>query len=55
MARLHGALLQTVLRSCAREVRELKRLVDEGYLILIGAGRGAHYRVGPVLARTLSK
>ena len=36
-------------------VRELKRLVDEGYLILIGAGRGAHYRVGPVLARTLSK
>ena len=30
-------------------VRELRRLVDEGYLALIGEGRGARYEPGPKL------
>jgi ATP-dependent DNA helicase RecG len=33
--------------------RELKRMVDDGYLILSGSGRGAHYLPGPMLARFL--
>lgn len=35
--------------------RELKRIVDDGYLILSGSGRGAHYLPGPALARFLQK
>lgn len=35
--------------------RELKRLVDDGYLLLSGSGRGAHYLPGPVLAQSLQK
>ena len=35
--------------------RELKRMVGDGYLILSGSGRGAHYLLGPALARLLQK
>ena len=35
--------------------RELKRMVDDGYLILSGTGRGAHYLPGPGLAGFLKK
>lgn len=35
--------------------RELKRMVDDGYLILSGTGRGAHYLPGPGLAGLLNK
>jgi len=35
--------------------RELKRMVDDGYLILSGTGRGAHYLPVPGLAGLLNK
>lgn len=45
--------LQNLTRFVA--TRELKRLVDDGYLILSGTGRGAHYLPGPGLAGFLKK
>ena len=35
--------------------RELKRMVDDGYLILSGTGRGTHYLPGTGLAGFLKK
>ncbi len=36
-------------------VRELKRLVDDGYLLSIGSGRGAHYSLEPGISRVTKK
>ncbi len=45
--------LFSVTRYAAK--RELKRLMDEGFLSLVGAKRGAHYISGPALARDAKK
>jgi len=45
--------LFSITRHAAK--RELKRLTDEGFLILTGEKRGAHYNSGPALAKDPKK